>query len=1178
MKWTLLIFLIVGSQVVYSQTKLTTTLSGHLIDAATQKPLPFANVFINLTTHGTTTDEQGQFRLSGVPLGTIELVASYLGYETVNKTLRLIDKRPHVVNLALKRSDISLETVTVVGKRSKDWQRQYRLFKEQLLGDSPFSSQCILVNGKDVQLSESNGHLQAKLEEPLIVENLALGYRIFYQLHYFDYFRSKLIYAGNSRFEEMQSTNPQQMKRWQRNRQRAYLGSTRHLLVSMMTGKYEQEGFEVYETDFPPSMMVSDLPVISTVFRRPNLKADTLFKPGDLSFERRFRVNKVLEIYYRHRPVPNPANKAMPFARSLLTLPNGEADVTVDGWISKPQGMLLHGDLSNDRIANLLPADWKFQPTDSVKTPIHEEGVLLAADQRLDSLSSLWKTQSNRFSTTCFLHTDKATYLTGDVLWISTYWLNTSTHQLIPGKFEDIDDAMHVELLSPLGRLVEHQWVRLKGGRGNTNFVLADTLVSGVYLLRGYTEQETSHQDDFRPSFERTLTIYNPKFPPKSAFTTREQKGPIDVQFLPEGGYWVTNLPSRLGIKAVGPDGKGYPVSGRIVDAQGKEIVTFATNRLGMGRLELTPLAGQTYFALLSDSSKRKALPPARIEGLVLQVDMAPDSSRLSIRLNGSGVFSNRPAYVMVQNRSKLAYITKVQLQEGKAAFSVPVSKLSPGLCQVTVLDAQGIPLCERLTFIPETSAQIQVTIIAGKTSYKSRERVVLTLQANQENSPIIGFISVAVTDAQQVDVDTVAANIRGHLLLSGELRGQIEEPGYYFRGQSNQKGRELDDMLLTQGWRRLSWQPLSRPLTQLDTISGIRISGRVVDRKGQPVPNGKVLITARNAGRLLTQAINTTEQGRFIISGLMLPDTATLHIEAKDQFLRPINATIQLDNPGTSNLQVGPLPDANWNMLTKVLETGLSRQLAWPELYGQRKAKLLNEVVVKAKPLETRPEAIERASYVKPDVSLTFDAAARSKYSTVYQMIQGRVAGVRVSPKSTGGYSVQIGGPNTLTGEPSPPVYIIDGVVMEENSEGTTLLMLNPSEVERIEVLKYGNGAAYGARGGNGIIAIYTQKGEEPKGFKSNTEAKQFMVRGFALQREFYTSNYEGPELATVRDQRDVLYWKPIVQTDSNGQASLSFPLSDIAHQIRLNIQGISLDGQPITVEKTIIFDVNKE
>src|SRR5690606_6493354 len=56
--------------------------------------------------------------------------------------------------------------------------------------------------------------------------------------------------------------------------------------------------------------------------------------------------------------------------------------------------------------------------------------------------------------------------------------------------------------------------------------------------------------------------------------------------------------------------------------------------------------------------------------------------------------------------------------------------------------------------------------------------------------------------------------DIRTHLLLSSEVKGFIEDPGYYFEktGEHESKDRRaaLDLLLMVQGWRRYDWQVMA--------------------------------------------------------------------------------------------------------------------------------------------------------------------------------------------------------------------------------------------------------------------------------------------------------------------------------------------------------------------------------
>lgn len=99
----------------FAQT--TTTLAGTVADATTGKGMPFANVYVNGSTRGTLTNEQGHYSLTGVPLGTVEIVASSVGYQPQRRTIRLEANQNSKAQFRLKPSEQTLLTVTVHGNQ-----------------------------------------------------------------------------------------------------------------------------------------------------------------------------------------------------------------------------------------------------------------------------------------------------------------------------------------------------------------------------------------------------------------------------------------------------------------------------------------------------------------------------------------------------------------------------------------------------------------------------------------------------------------------------------------------------------------------------------------------------------------------------------------------------------------------------------------------------------------------------------------------------------------------------------------------------------------------------------------------------------------------------------------------------------------------------------------------------
>ncbi len=66
--------------------------------------------------------------------------------------------------------------------------------------------------------------------------------------------------------------------------------------------------------------------------------------------------------------------------------------------------------------------------------------------------------------------------------------------------------------------------------------------------------------------------------------------------------------------------------------------------------------------------------------------------------------------------------------------------------------------------------------------------------------------------------------NIKGSLLLEADLKGYIENAGWYFAGEEEERMEALDLLLSTQGWRRFSWQEIAttQPKTGLSGGEGV--------------------------------------------------------------------------------------------------------------------------------------------------------------------------------------------------------------------------------------------------------------------------------------------------------------------------------------------------------------------
>lgn len=127
---------------------------------------------------------------------------------------------------------------------------------------------------------------------------------------------------------------------------------------------------------------------------------------------------------------------------------------------------------------------------------------------------------------------------------------------------------------------------------------------------------------------------------------------------------------------------------------------------------------------------------------------------------------------------------------------------------------------------------------------------------------------------------------------------------------------------------------------------------------------------------------------------------------------------------------------------------------------------------------------------------TVSADEIESSGALSVDRALSGKIAGAVVQQNSgnpAGGMSVRLRGTGTLLGS-ADPLYIIDGVIVNNDSpellslggySQNRLVDINPNDIERIEVVKGAAAAAlYGSRANNGVVQIFTKKGQagEPR------------------------------------------------------------------------------------------------
>ena len=93
------------------------TIEGTITDVRTGEQLMGANVMLNGTMLGAASDEKGYYLITNVPIGSYTVKAMFIGYESIEKEVRIEADTEYIIDMALKPSAIELQETKVTGEK-----------------------------------------------------------------------------------------------------------------------------------------------------------------------------------------------------------------------------------------------------------------------------------------------------------------------------------------------------------------------------------------------------------------------------------------------------------------------------------------------------------------------------------------------------------------------------------------------------------------------------------------------------------------------------------------------------------------------------------------------------------------------------------------------------------------------------------------------------------------------------------------------------------------------------------------------------------------------------------------------------------------------------------------------------------------------------------------------------
>ncbi len=831
--------------------------------------------------------------------------------------------------------------------------------------------------------------------------------------------------------------------------------------------------------------------------------------------------------------------------------------------------------------------------------------------------------------------TDRGVYLAGDTLWLRAWVVDAATHQpVFASKF------VYVELVSPTDSLCAHVKIHLDDDGVFQGYLpIPDDLPEGRYQLTAYTLfMQNAGADYFcrlpievtgLMSLERRISARCVRFDDEvevrlsytdldgtpsefsnccylnhygdmrsqgrgngeARFTLKGKDASepvvlveIDgyakyiplpanrevlVDFYPEGGYLVPNVENAVAFKMHDPDNLTVKTSGELVDEQGVVVAPLLVEHDGMGLARFTPRVDGHYTARWRDNFDELVtfdLPQVRPDATVVQVRHDEDGQ---IRLQAAGAHG-AGAILVVQQRGCL-------IAASRDAIVLNENEFSPGVVQALLIDEGGRCLSERL-FFAERPTLSATSVETERPVYNNRDAVKVTVDMN---SLVMGAdggdCAVAVVDNRAAVI--AEGDIFSNLLLQSDLRGNVHDPGYYFRDDDSidgaERSRHLDLLMLTQGWRRYDIPRVLKGHVaepQFPCEVSQVVAGRVLSEfRNRPLANAEVglIIPKMEYANVAT----TDSLGRFSIPVPLIADGVDCVVIAmNDKGKKQTNLELAeeeypknyyLIDAGTSN-----------GLTANVQEEQAKRLINeddWRHI-------MLDELVVKASRHLHKPAVESRRILTADDIS--------KKGIT---SVEGALAAIGVTDFS----KVRI----SIDGESLSDLYFTDSETIakaiamssgprdrNDKQSGFNFAALNTGtdyelsqvsiaegfvSMKNVEYISYSVG-----RGGTRTINITRKPGSSKEWKEPSRYVKIAHPMGAQRPVEFYTPRYDKDDcgIEPGNDQRRVLYWNPRVKVGEDGMARFDFYCNDAQNTTyTILVEGVTNKGELMHGTQTV-------
>ncbi len=281
------------------------------------------------------------------------------------------------------------------------------------------------------------------------------------------------------------------------------------------------------------------------------------------------------------------------------------------------------------------------------------------------------------------------------------------------------------------------------------------------------------------------------------------QEKPL-VNFFPEGGYLIDEVPAVVGIET--KDENGNPMAAKgVLYENNIQLAEFETNNDGLGKFSVRPSAANTYTVKLQTAEEVVySLPTILNEGVTLSLKKAVvnDTLPLIVKTNQIG----KTVTVLLHNYNNIYANVQLVLKKKNSLIELPLTNIPKGIATVTILDSVGKPWAERL-FFAHFNKRVNVQILVPKEKIQPREKISVNIKiTNEKGLPEKSYVSLACVQDLKTEAKK-SLDIESYFYLNSQIgKMPLKQMPMVHHANDNSF---LETVLLIKGWRKYTWQEM---------------------------------------------------------------------------------------------------------------------------------------------------------------------------------------------------------------------------------------------------------------------------------------------------------------------------------------------------------------------------------